>query len=99
MVIGAEVVVADNREVESLVKAFDGADGVYACTTWSGSGFTADGTVKRSDDLDPTFLDDVLHRKDATCATRRWGLAACALAHMRHWLRPIATTQLALIVL
>ena len=56
--LGAEVVVADNREVESLVKAFDGADGVYACTTWSGSGFTADGTVKRSDDLDPTFLEE-----------------------------------------
>lgn len=56
--LGAEIVVADNHDVDALSKAFDGASGVYACTTWSGSRFTADGTVVRPDDLDPRRLEE-----------------------------------------
>ena len=56
--LGAEVVIADNNDVDSLVKAFEGAQGVYAITTWSNSGFSNDGTVIRSSNLDASFLED-----------------------------------------
>ena len=55
---GAEVMVADNHDVQSLEAAFEGAHGVYAITTWSGSGFTADGTVVRASNLDADHLEE-----------------------------------------
>lgn len=56
--MGAELVVADNHDRDSLVSALDGAHGLYAITTWSGSSFQADGTVVRSDNLDPHHLEE-----------------------------------------
>ena len=38
---------ADNMDEESLRAAFEGAYGIYAITTWSGSTFGADGAVGR----------------------------------------------------
>ena len=55
---GAEVVVADNHDVGSLVKAFDGADGIYAITTWSGSSFSSSGVVERAPNLEPKHLEE-----------------------------------------
>jgi uncharacterized protein YbjT (DUF2867 family) len=56
--LGAEVVAADNHDIDSLEAALEGAHGVYAITTWSGSSFAADGTVVRSDNLDPVHLEE-----------------------------------------
>ena len=56
--LGAEVTIADNHDIDSLIDAFDGADGVYAITTWSGSSFTPDGRVVRSDCLDAAYLEE-----------------------------------------
>merc|ERR1719424_830902 len=56
--LGADVWVADNLELDSLTKAFTGAHGLYAVTTWSGSGFSSDGTVLRADNLDAQFLEE-----------------------------------------
>lgn len=56
--MGAEVVSADNHDIDSLKAAFEGAHGVYAITTWSGSGFTADGTLQRAADLDSSALEE-----------------------------------------
>ena len=56
--MGAEVVVADNNDLHSLVQAFEGAHSVYAITTWSGSSFTSDGTVVRSENLDSRHLEE-----------------------------------------
>merc|ERR1719201_1719381 len=56
--LGAEVVAADNHDPDSLEAALEGAHGVYAITTWSGSSFAADGTVVRSDNLDPVHLEE-----------------------------------------
>ena len=47
--LGAEVMVADNEDEESLRSAFDGVDGLYAITTWSGSSFTEGGQVVRAE--------------------------------------------------
>lgn len=55
--MGAELCVADNHDVNSLRRAFQGADGIYAITTWSGSGFAADGSPIRSHDLDAAALE------------------------------------------
>ena len=62
--LGAEVCVADNHDTESLERAFAGAHGIYACTTWSGSSFAADGTVVRSDNLEPARTSErhTVHR-------------------------------------
>ena len=56
--LGAEVMVADNEDEESLRSAFDGVDGLYAITTWSGSRFTEGGQVVRADNLDPQHLEE-----------------------------------------
>ena len=45
--IGAEIVVADNHDPPALEAAFAGAAAVYGITTWSGSTFAADGSVRR----------------------------------------------------
>ena len=49
--IGAEVVVADNHDPSALEAAFAGAAAVYGITTWSGSTFAADGSVRRPADV------------------------------------------------
>lgn len=54
--MGAELFEADNLDQESLRAAFEGAHGVYAITTWSGSSFGADGAVVRADNLNSDYL-------------------------------------------
>ena len=49
--IGAEIVVADNHDPSALEAAFAGAAAVYGITTWSGSTFAADGSVRRPADV------------------------------------------------
>ena len=56
--LGAEVVVADNLDQTGLEAAFEGAAGLYAITTWSGSTFRADGTVERAANLDAHHLEE-----------------------------------------
>lgn len=56
--MGAELFVADNEDVESLRRAFEGAHGVYGITTWSGATFSKDGSVQRDTSLDSQQLED-----------------------------------------
>lgn len=55
---GAEICIADNCDLDSLKAAFEGAHGVYAITTWSGSSFADDGSLVRANDLDPGRLEE-----------------------------------------
>lgn len=56
--MGAELFVADNEDIESLQKAFEGAHGVYGITTWSGATFAKDGSVKRDTSLNSNQLEE-----------------------------------------
>lgn len=74
--MGAELFVADNEDVESLRRAFEGAHGVYGITTWSGATFAKDGSVQRDTGLDAKQLEDAEARQgqniiDAALGTLR----------------------------
>ena len=74
--MGAELFVADNEDVESLRRAFEGAHGVYGITTWSGATFAKDGSVVRDTSLDSRELEDAEVRQgqniiDAALGTGR----------------------------
>ena len=49
---------ANNLDVADLERAFEGACGVYAITTGSGSNFAADGSVLCALDLGSAELED-----------------------------------------
>lgn len=55
--LGADVMVADNHDVDSLVRGFENADGVYAITTWSGSQVSNEGQLLRAHDLSSASLE------------------------------------------
>ena len=74
--MGAELFVADNEDIESLRRAFEGAHGVYGITTWSGTTFAKDGSVQRDTSLDSRQLEDAEVRQgqniiDAALGTGR----------------------------
>ena len=74
--MGAELFVADNEDIESLRRAFEGAHGVYGITTWSGATFAKDGSVQRDTSLDSRQLEDAEVRQgqniiDAALGTGR----------------------------
>lgn len=61
--MGAELFVADNEDIESLRRAFEGAHGVYGITTWSGATFAKDGSVQRDTSLKAQQLEDAEARQ------------------------------------